>query len=230
MFEWIRRLRRELLPTLPETAEDVFCVRGQDTSSVLAGARDLGSFFHAERLGFTEDTWPYVVIGSFYWDSNPEGHRKFSWLSWRRRMVINFRRPWICVQGRLFTRRGRPLMPSVLVPTDFMASQCYGIEATPGLHVRAGTGWGNSLDVHIDTNEFLLQIIAARLNHLWGNGRAAGRTALPEWGRTSFAEGGKPTECVWRNPDREVLEDLHTLDRIVRDRIQASPNVERGRS
>jgi hypothetical protein len=202
MLRWVKHLRSRCFPTAAEEVEEVFHVREPDTSCILAGERDLGSFFCPQGLGFNEDTWPFIIVGQFYWDYDAARRREFSWSSWQRRIVVNCDARWEAYQGRLY-RRQKTVFPTVRLIEDLVVRA--GLDEGSCLEVETAHGTYGCHHIYINASMALLGVVAARINYLWGHGRQGSRLS-------SFTDG-QSGDCVWHNPDEAVREDLEALGR-----------------
>ncbi|MBP7934254.1 MAG: hypothetical protein KA354_06355 [Phycisphaerae bacterium] len=208
MFRILRSFFDIWRPTPERVIHDIWGVEESSVDQLLSGRLDLGTFVYA-GLGYTEDTWPLVIVGQFSRIAS-EGRRSrsYDFRHHRGRMVIDFESRSAWVQAGWSKRR------------LFAADIRWDISALEASTLRgSGCEWQLQLltdpgrwrlAVTITEAPFLLESIAARINHLWTHGRdTASRLAqLGEWGSL------RGYRDRWKNPDSRLIDELRALGRV----------------
>lgn len=200
MWKAIKSLGRALFSKTYYT-EKIFGVTLEEAEAIHAGQVNLGTVFN-ERVGFTEDTYPIVIISENKenckgWDEKLwyYAHLQFEW-----RFVFD-------VQKRtVHEERMKKEGPELCRGQN--AEQVTGIEAS-------ATQGGGSVYFWVRTypndREFsltwtnlsaiyLLRVAAARINYLWEHGGGERNLNREEFGESPY--------CRWKNPRAELLDTI----------------------
>jgi hypothetical protein len=205
MLRFLQRLRRTLFPTTLEAAEEQWGLQPDEVLLAVRGALNLGTFFGFNGMGFTEDTWPLLVVGDFLRCSDGDG-TFFELSCFRRRVILDFerrtaRREWAW-------RRRACAHPRVLWQVEDV--QRLRVSAVPcfddeGLEFQVELPNRRDRDVLVLGGAYppRVELVASRINYLWFHGRGASNLAeLPQW--------GDHDTWRWRNPDAELLAALRS--------------------
>ena len=88
----LRFLRKLLFPTVVEHVQSAYDITEPEARILLSGARNLGTFFQ-DNLGFSEDTWPIIVVGQFKTQVDDRG-RYNDLRCFRRRLILDCEQKW----------------------------------------------------------------------------------------------------------------------------------------
>lgn len=195
-------------PTPDRVIRDLWGVGGSSAEMIRSGRHNLGTFFYS-GLGYTEDTWPLLVTGQFSLDIS-EGRRNgfYDFRRHRGRMVIDFESRSAWVQAGWSKRR----LFAADIRWDITGLEAAVLRGSGSeWHLQLVTDPGKwRLDVTITEAPFLLEIIAARINHLWNAGRdvLTRLDQLDEWGSI------RGHKSRWKNPNSRLVNDLRALGQV----------------
>lgn len=201
---WYRRLRALVLPMEIDTI-----LKYKDTGYAAAerlatGKESLATIFTENGLGYTEDTWPLVIIAycnKACYAEDVGWHYDFD--TYQRRLIINATDRWIRQDVRPFFKSrfhwcglDQPIHRFEPLRREGAIGPIIGIRTEQGYFDLEAKGAEAGR---------LLNSIAMRLSHIWMHRDGASQLPLPRW---STGARGYPK---WCNPDvefcRRILAD-----------------------
>lgn len=172
-----------------------FRVGPYDVRAMMEGKLELGTRFSRFGFGFSEDTWPLVLVGDFRLMSDAECDEYYDLRHFEQRLVLDCKERWAVYEW----------------DSSVLGSHATYYEGIDKLKAAAVPGTDRCIKFHIWSDkkrsvglngpgDTVLEVLAKRINYLWQQGRSASGGYLPTWVQQD--------DVRWKNPDPQLVPDI----------------------